>query len=271
MVAASPRFSSMLFGFGGVLAAQSADWLVDRSEAAATDLLVADPSLTTTPGNAFNVVTFNNNVNIPRFGIPWDQRFLTASRYQNYSSFYDPVNGRDVPAVSRVDSYGGALTLDWKLSDDIAFKSITAYRGYSGDFSDDQDASPLNLAYVYNVIDHHQFSQEIQFTGTAFDSLRFGGGGAASDFWGQVMADVIGVTVSRLSDPSMTNARGAAFLALERLGRITLDDIPSLLRVERVHEPDPSTRAMYQRLKERFVEFHSLARPFYAATNHNRL
>ena len=108
------------------------------------------------------------------------------------------------------------------------------------------------------------------FTGTAYDSLRFGGGGAASDFWGQVMADVMGVTVSRLSDPSMTNARGAAFLALERLGRITLDDIPSLLRVERVHEPDPSTRAMYERLAERFVEFHTLARPFYAAPNHDR-
>ncbi|MGD9702254.1 MAG: FGGY-family carbohydrate kinase [Acidimicrobiia bacterium] len=105
------------------------------------------------------------------------------------------------------------------------------------------------------------------FTGTTYGSLRFGGGGAASDFWGQVMADVMGVTVSRLSDPSMTNARGAAFLALERLGRMTLDDIPSMLHVARVHQPEQSTRALYERLGERFVEFHSLARPFYAALN----
>jgi iron complex outermembrane recepter protein len=147
----------------------AADWLVDNSEAAATDLIIADPPSTTTPGNPFNIVAFNNNVNIPTFGVPWDQRFLTASRYKNYSTFYDVNNDRFVPAVSTVDSYGTSLTLDWNVSEAVHFKSITAYRGYSGDFSDDQDASPLNLAYAYNAVDHHQFSQEIQFTGTALD------------------------------------------------------------------------------------------------------
>jgi iron complex outermembrane receptor protein len=146
-----------------------ADWLVDNSEAAATDLIAASPASTTTPGNPFNIVTFNTNVNVPTFGVPWDQRFLTASRYQNYSTFYDVTNDRTVPAVSTVDSYGGSLALDWDIAKAVHFKSITAYRGYSGDFSDDQDASPLNLAYAYNVVDHHQFSQEVQLTGTAFD------------------------------------------------------------------------------------------------------
>jgi iron complex outermembrane recepter protein len=153
-----------------------ADWLVDNSEAAATDLIVADPAATAVPGNAFPIPRFNTTVNVPTFGVPWDARFITPSRYQNYSTFYDVTNDRNVPAVSTVDSYGGSLAVDWSISDAVHLKSITAYRGYSGDFSDDQDASPLNLAYVYNVIDHHQFSQELQFTGTAFDKLDWATG-----------------------------------------------------------------------------------------------
>jgi xylulokinase len=103
------------------------------------------------------------------------------------------------------------------------------------------------------------------FVGTAYDRLRFGGGGAASALWGQVMADAMNVTIERLAEPSTTNARGAAFLALARLGHIALDDIPAMLRVEQVHEPDQSTRRGYERLGERFIELHALTRPFYAA------
>jgi xylulokinase len=103
--------------------------------------------------------------------------------------------------------------------------------------------------------------------GSTYSKVNFGGGGAASDVWGQMLADVFGIAVHRLSEPGATNARGAAFLALERTGHIALRDIPSLLRTVRVHEPDPANRARYERLTAALVDFHDRASPFYTALN----
>lgn len=111
------------------------------------------------------------------------------------------------------------------------------------------------------------FGHVANFAGTKWDGVSFGGGGATSSLWGGIMADALGVRVHQLAEPRTTNARGAAFLALERLGHIKLDDIPALLRVAKVHEPDASRVAEYARLGDRFREFHESTRPFYAALN----
>jgi iron complex outermembrane receptor protein len=142
----------------------SADWLEDNSEAAASILLFANPGAAKPP---FLAGVMNSKYNLPTYGVAWDQRFITGNPFTTYSTFYDPNSGRTVPAVSTVKSYGTGLTIESDLSSAVHLKSVTAYRGYSGAFADDQDGSPLNLAYAYNVVDHHQFSQEVQFTGTA--------------------------------------------------------------------------------------------------------
>ncbi len=106
--------------------------------------------------------------------------------------------------------------------------------------------------------------------GTSWPSVRLGGGGATSPFWAQVFADALGVRVDRLADPSTTNARGAAFLAHAQLGHLAIADIPDLVDVAQVHEPDPDAHATYERLLEHFTDFHERARPFYAAINRRR-
>jgi hypothetical protein len=53
-----------------------------------------------------------------------------------------------------------------------------------------------------------------------------------------------------------TNARGAAFLAFAQLGHISLDDVPNLLQVQQVHEPDPSNRDTMDRALARLVALH---------------
>jgi xylulokinase len=100
-----------------------------------------------------------------------------------------------------------------------------------------------------------------------YDTLNLGGGGAVSPLWGQVIADALGVRVRRLAQPRTTNAQGAALLALAQLGRIGLDDIPALLRVEEVHEPSAAAHAVYQRLSPAFVDFHDRAAPFFHTLN----
>jgi xylulokinase len=105
------------------------------------------------------------------------------------------------------------------------------------------------------------------FAHTSWESVRFGGGGAASDLWAQILADALGVEVEQLAGPETTNARGAAFLALERLGHITLDDIPKLLDVKHRYRPDPPRTEVYRHLAAQFVDFHSRSQPFYANLN----
>jgi iron complex outermembrane receptor protein len=157
----------------------TADWYDDSSEAAAEVLLVGDPNISPA------LAAFNANTLIPKFGIPYDSRFVTAGTYRTYSTFYDPNTARAYPAVNTVHSYGLSDVIDWQIQDLMHVKSITAYRAYWGDFSDDQDNSPMGTAWAYNLLDHHQFTQELQFTGQAFDDhLQWAAGGFYFDGFG---------------------------------------------------------------------------------------
>ena len=80
----------------------------------------------------------------------------------------------------------------------------------------------LNLAWLRPAVE--------SFVGNEFSSVRFGGGGAQSDLWAQMLADASDRPVDQLEEPRATNARGAAFLAFATLGKLSLDDVPSLLR-----------------------------------------
>jgi iron complex outermembrane receptor protein len=150
----------------------SADWYEDDSEAAAEVMLVADPGL------APALAGFNTRTLIPKYGIPYDSRFVTAGTYNTYSTFFDPETGTAFPAVNTVHSWGVSDVLDWQINDWVKLKSVTASRGYWGNFSDDQDNSPLGVAWAYNLLDHQQFTQELQFTGKAFGNrLNWAAGG----------------------------------------------------------------------------------------------
>jgi len=138
----------------------TADYLDDNSELQANKLIYVDPT-------APSVVRWNQNVNIPNFGIPFDERFLTDSPYTTYATLSDPVRRTSVPNRSGVESWGTSLKLDYKLSDSLSITSITAYRSYQGEFSYDQDGSPFAMQTPMSLLDHSQFSQELRATGVA--------------------------------------------------------------------------------------------------------
>jgi xylulokinase len=91
-----------------------------------------------------------------------------------------------------------------------------------------------------------------KFTGRRIDSFRFSGGGALSDLWCQIHADVLGVPVRQVDDPLNATVRGAALLALITLGYRTVDEIPGLVRLNRVFEPDESNRKIYDRMYSQY-------------------
>jgi xylulokinase len=107
----------------------------------------------------------------------------------------------------------------------------------------------LNLAWLRPAVE--------QFAGADWPFLRFGGGGALSDLWAQTLADALDRPVHQLAEPRVTNARGAAFLALAQLGAISIDDVPGLLEVHAVRDPDPAVRALMDTALERLISLHA--------------
>lgn len=92
-------------------------------------------------------------------------------------------------------------------------------------------------------------------TGVAATELRLCGGGAASDEWTQLLADLTGVATVRTTD-TQVGAKGALVHALVSTGhRSDLDAaIRDLVVTRDRHEPDPSTRALYDRRHRAFLE-----------------
>ena len=106
----------------------------------------------------------------------------------------------------------------------------------------------LNLAWLLPYVE--------AFVGNEFPILRFGGGGAMSPLWAQILADATGRAVDRLDEPRATNARGAAFLAFAELGVLDIHDTPALLRVASHHEPEPAQRDVMDAALRRLAALH---------------
>jgi iron complex outermembrane receptor protein len=132
-----------------------------------------------TPGDVLIRANPNNNVSIARrndeyfaqYGIRYDDRFLTASRYQTYVTFADPDVGRQYPNYSGVESWSVAGKVDYDITPNVHAKFIAAYKTYDGSYTQDADASPLGLSIAYLPLHHEQTSLELQLTGKALDNV----------------------------------------------------------------------------------------------------
>jgi xylulokinase len=94
-----------------------------------------------------------------------------------------------------------------------------------------------------------------KFVGRPFPWLHFVGGGAQSELWCRIMADVLDREIRQVEHPIRANARGAALLAGIALGRIGVDDLARNVRIANTYAPDPTNRAIYD---DRYAEFRTL-------------
>jgi len=85
----------------------------------------------------------------------FNSQYNTGNLYTTYGS----------KTENNTDVYGLSLIASWDMTDNLSFKSITAYRNMKARFTNDIDNSPLPVGETENNIRQHQFSEEIQFTG----------------------------------------------------------------------------------------------------------
>lgn len=102
-----------------------------------------------------------------------------------------------------------------------------------------------------------------RFLGADVGSLRLVGGGARSNSWTQILADVLGIIVERVEEPVAANARGAGLIGAIGTGAITVSDVPGLVRVADTFEPDASHREVYDEAFTTFVDVHRRLAPLY--------
>lgn len=106
-----------------------------------------------------------------------------------------------------------------------------------------------------------------KFIGKRMDTLNIIGGGAKSDVWCQIFADVMNRKIKKVKDPLEANARGAAFIASVALGEISFDDIPSLVEYEKTYEPNPANREIYNELYDAFLTIYRKNKKLYRRLN----
>lgn len=93
------------------------------------------------------------------------------------------------------------------------------------------------------------------FTGCKYKSLRFSGGGAMSDVWAQIYADILQIPIQQIEDPVQFTCRGVGLIGLVRLGHLALEEIPKRVKLKKTYEPLAANRAVYNKL---FTQFKAL-------------
>jgi xylulokinase len=109
-----------------------------------------------------------------------------------------------------------------------------------------------------------------RFLGRPLEAVTAVGGGARSDLWCQVHADVLGRVVRQAADPVLASARGAALQASVALGHLGWDEVAATVPIARTFEPDPARRRVYDSLFPEFVNLYRSTRRIYARLNGRR-
>ena len=71
--------------------------------------------------------------------------------------------------------------MDWKLSDTLAVKSITAYREFNSQWVNDDDTTPVGASLGWSELDNHTLTQELRLTGTVSTLIDYTVGGFLLD------------------------------------------------------------------------------------------
>jgi xylulokinase len=106
-----------------------------------------------------------------------------------------------------------------------------------------------------------------KFCRRKMEAINVVGGGANSNLWCQILADVLDRTIRQVKDPIQAAARGAAFIASVGLGYIQFSEIPKLVKIENEYHPDPKNRALYDKIFPEFVNLYKCNRDIYRRLN----
>jgi xylulokinase len=109
-----------------------------------------------------------------------------------------------------------------------------------------------------------------QFIKHSVEAINFVGGGAKSDIWCQIHADVLNRPIRQMKDPIEVNVRGAALLASAALGYLGYEEIASCVQVANTYMPNLENVKLYDQLFGEFIAIYENNKKIYARLNRAR-
>jgi xylulokinase len=175
-----------------------------------------------------------------------------------------------VAATARAGS-GGVLFAPW-LNGERSPVADTNLRASFHNVSLATTRADLVRAVLEGVAHNARWLYEASesVVGRPLGGPRLVGGGAVSDLWAQIHADVLGRPVHRVRDPLYTAVRGAGLFAGITLRHLVPADLARLVSIDTTFAPDPDTRAVHDAHHREFRRLARQGRGMYRRLNGDR-
>ena len=185
-----------------------------------------------------------------------DDEFATPQSIDDRYRVFNEAAARSEPGAA------GVLFLPW-LRGSLAPQSDGRMRGGFLNVGLDTTRSDLARAVLEGVALNLRWLQGPveTFISRQISHYVFYGGGARSDLWSGVMADVLGKPMHQMAEAGYANSIGTAVFGFDRLGIVAASDLSDRLRIKAVYEPNPKNRARYDDLAGIFAESFKRTRP----------
>ena len=164
---------------------------------------------------------------------------------------------------------GGVFFFPWLMGERVPVDDASLRGGFVN-FSLEHDRRHMLRAVFEGVAFNNRWALGVveKLLGEPVPSIRITGGGAQSDAWCQIMADILDRRVERVADPQFCGVRGAALIALRALGEIEdLQATGDLVEVTDTFEPRPGAVALYDERFRLFLDFHKRNRGWFRELN----
>ena len=166
---------------------------------------------------------------------------------------------------------GGVLFTPW-LKGERSPVDDRALRASFVNVSLDSDRTDLVRAVLEGVAHNMRWLVEVadRFAGRRLDPIRILGGGAQSELWCQIHADVLGRRVERVDDPEIAQLRGVALYALLSLGEVRLSEVAGRATATDVFEPGPASASVYEPMHQEFTRLYGRLKGVHHRLNRRR-
>jgi xylulokinase len=191
-----------------------------------------------------------------------DDKFNTGPKPEDAYERFN-VMAAGAPAGS-----GGVIFLPW-LNGSVVPSENPRVRGGFINLSLNITRSHLARAVMEALAYNNRWTREPaeKLIGRPLKHFRFSGGGALSDVWSQILADVLGAEIHQVHDPVNTTVRGTALLAFVILGYRSLAELPGLVKISKVFEPQASNRTVYDKMFTQYRALFQRNKKIFAALN----
>lgn len=267
VVAGTPDVSSAAIGAGTVrdhaahLYIGTSSWLTCHIPYKKTDLMHSIASLpAAVPGRWFVA----NEQETAGKALDWLASILYPNRHGD-TSVYEDLNSI---AATVPPGANGVIFTPWLYGERTPVEDASLRGGFfnqSLDTGRDEMVRAVFEGVAYNT--RWLLETVERFTKSRLDPIAMVGGGAQSDLWAQIHADVLDRTILQRVEPLWVNVRGAGMLAHAALGHIGWEDIDAMVSTSATHVPNQANRTVYDRRYDTFRRIHKANRGIYRRIN----